>query len=97
MFNTEQYKDLIPPALLEGLVAWGKKQHEVGGFLTALLSNDLREAVMRADSQSLAALRDLVQFAYWELPSGCHGSAAKVAAWAELINKSKELESQSND
>jgi hypothetical protein len=92
MFNTEQYKEVIPPALLDGLVAWGKKQHQVGGFLTSFLSNDLRETMMRADPHSKKALPHLVQFAYWELPSGCHGSAEKVETWSALID---ELNSES--
>jgi len=97
MFNTEQYKEVIPPALLDSLVAWGKKQHQVGGFLTSFLSNDLRETMMRADSQSEKALPHLMRFAYWELPSGCHGSKKKVETWSALIDELNKSESEQDD
>jgi hypothetical protein len=84
-YNLESYKDKIPGRLLLGLVAWAEKKHRVGHFLTAVLSNDLCEAVARADEESMAALRQIVMFVYNNLPGICWGSQEKVAAWAKAI------------
>lgn len=84
-YGLENYKDKIPERLLLGLVAWAEKKHRVGHFLTAVLSNDLCEAVARADEESMAALRQIVLFVYNNLPGMCWGSKEKVAAWAKEI------------
>ena len=54
-----------------------------GHFLTALLSNDLKESFNRADDANTAAMRQWVIFLRWELPVGCQGSPAKVRAWID--------------
>jgi len=54
-----------------------------GGFLTAVLSNDLFGAVGRADKENLAALGDIVKYVYNELPSGCWGSKDIMWRWVE--------------
>lgn len=92
MFDTKFYEDKVPDHLLEGLIAWGKKQHPVGNFLTAVLSNDLWEAVARADDDSMRSLRHIVMFIHNELPNGCHGSKQIVAEWIKEISKEMEKE-----
>jgi len=52
-----------------------------GGFLMAVLSNDLFGAVGYADSHNLAALPDIVKYVYNELPSGCWGSKEAIWKW----------------
>lgn len=52
-----------------------------GGFLTAVLENDLFSAVSRADTQNIESLKDIVKFIYNRCPLGCHGSEAAVVAW----------------
>lgn len=56
---------------------------ETGGFLKALLSNDLSETFGRATPESAAAVPQLVAWVYNEAPGQCWGSPAKVAAWIE--------------
>lgn len=68
-----------------------------GHFLTALLRNDLRGAVTRADDDNLSTLIHWVGFVYQELPSGCHGSLDKVEEWVKIggldgIDKRKRRE-----
>jgi len=53
----------------------------VGDFLTAVLENDLSEAVGRADDSNLGNLPAFVGYLYNEAPAACHGSKAKVQAW----------------
>lgn len=52
-----------------------------GGFLEAVLSNDLFGAMGRADSESRRILYDLVCFIYNKLPSACYGNREIVHAW----------------
>jgi len=54
-----------------------------GGFLMAVLTNDLFGAVSRADSDNLAALPDICRYIYNELPSGCWGSRDIVYQYIE--------------
>lgn len=54
-----------------------------GSFLTAVLSNDLREAFAHADPINQAAMLHWVRFLYNHMPSDSHGSSSKVRAWQE--------------
>jgi hypothetical protein len=71
----------IPPYMHAGLVAYITSGRPVGDFLTAVLSNDLRAAVNRADHQNRHALPAYVAFLQSHAPDGCWGSAAAVTAW----------------
>ena len=52
-----------------------------GGFLFALLSNNLGQAFCRADSDNTKAMKEWVMFLYNQAPSDCWGSKEKVQAW----------------
>lgn len=71
----------LPDHLREGLDRYAHERIPTGGFLYAVLCNDLFEAVCRADAESLAALPAVCGYVYNELPSKCWGSEVRVAAW----------------
>ena len=52
-----------------------------GGFLTAVLSNDLLEAMQYADRESREELFAIVCWLVRYFPSGCWGSPQRVHAW----------------
>jgi len=52
-----------------------------GGFLRAVLCDDLIDAVMHADSGNLAAIRNWCLWLLNDAPDACHGSDAAVRAW----------------
>ena len=52
-----------------------------GGFLYAVLSNDLTEACAHADMRNLRQLPEIVTYIYNNLPSICWGSPEKVESW----------------
>ncbi len=54
-----------------------------GSFLSAVLSNDLKETFARADDENGRAVRDYVVFLYSFAPSGCWGSPDKFTAWQQ--------------
>ena len=52
-----------------------------GGFLRAVLENNLSESLGRADDVNGPLLKNIVQYLYWDAPSSCWGSPEKVRAW----------------
>lgn len=53
-----------------------------GGFLTAVLSNDLLKAVLLAgDEQTLAELPGLIAWLYLNAPPGSYGGELSVSRW----------------
>lgn len=71
----------IPDHMQESLDAYIANGRPVGGFLTAVLENNLSQAMGRADDDNLANLPAYSAFLYNEAPSQCHGSREKVFAW----------------
>lgn len=63
---------------------WAEIACPVGGFLTAVLENNLVEAMGRADMSNRHSLFSIVTYAYNELPADCWGSKEKVEAWRKL-------------
>lgn len=64
----------------EALSAYAFAGHRLGDFLTAVVSNDLMNAMGRADSYNRATIFQITSYIYNELPSTCWGSPEKVAA-----------------
>lgn len=71
----------VPGHLWDGLRRHCIDGGGVGLFLTAVLDNNLREAVARADDQSLAGLRAIVQFLHNYAPPGCWGDEERREGW----------------
>jgi hypothetical protein len=71
----------VPAHLRKGLRAYLVERRRPGQFLSALLRNDLADTVLRADDDSVAALRDLVLFLHNCAPGPSHGSEAVFEAW----------------
>lgn len=64
---------LIPAYMIGGLRRYIEYGIEPGDFLSALLSNDLRETFIRADDTNAYIVRDYVKFLYCYAPSECWG------------------------
>ena len=71
----------IPERMHGGLIRWVENGIVPGGFLCGLLTNDLREAVLRADNENVDLLADYVRYLYNNTPSGCWGSVEKFNTW----------------
>lgn len=54
-----------------------------GGFMRAVLANDLMESIARADEYNKLDLFKICQYVHWEIPANCHGSYEVVDAWIE--------------
>lgn len=73
----------VPIHLHDGLVRYVMFGCPVGGFLTAVLSNDLMESSGRADDQSRASMFEICSFLHNDVPGSCHGSPERVREWIE--------------
>tara|TARA_R100001086_G_scaffold117964_1_gene60611 strand:+ start:262 stop:549 length:288 start_codon:yes stop_codon:yes gene_type:complete len=76
-----------PIRILEAISDYAENRTPRGGFVTAVLENNLSLAVHRADPESLKGLVDIVRFVHWEIPAPCHGSKEIVEAWLEGTGK----------
>jgi hypothetical protein len=78
--NLEDYSQ-IPRHMMESMVRYMHDRIEPGGFLYAVVTNDLKGAVARADSTNIELIPVYVSFLYNEAPSECWGSNEKVGKW----------------
>jgi hypothetical protein len=72
---------LIPPGMIGGLRRYIEHGIPPGHFMTAVLSNDLMEALKRADNENINRLPDYGMWLYNCAPTECYGSPQKVEAW----------------
>jgi len=75
------YAEMIPPAIIEGLVNYVAHGISPGGFLSAVIENDLAEAFARGDCSSLAALRAIVMWLNNNAPNSCWGFNGAIKDW----------------
>ena len=54
---------------MEHISKWYHEGYPLGGFLTAIVKNDLIGAVLRADAINLKALKLYTWFLTWNLPA----------------------------
>jgi hypothetical protein len=75
--------DLIRPDMVDALRRYVFRGVLPGDFLTAVLENNLQEAVGHADHDNIRAIPAWVSLIYNDCPSLCWGSREAVAAWPE--------------
>lgn len=71
----------ISGSTLNALKAYIERGQPVGRFLTAVLENNLKDAVSRADSENLHNLPAYVGYLHNVADSRCWGSPEKVRQW----------------
>lgn len=76
----------VPEHTRTGFAWWIVDGLQPGGFLTAVLENNLSQAFARADSINRAAMFQIVSFLYNEAPGPCWGSPEKVREWHEQFD-----------
>lgn len=81
----------IPETLLNGLSRYFNERIPTGGFLRAVLENNLVQAVVGADPDSVRVLIPLVRILMARAPALAWGSELKVRRWlagrAEMLDK----------
>lgn len=69
--------------LTDSLDRYANQRVPTGGFLRAVLENDLKESCARADDHNQRLIWEIVEYCWNELPATCWGSPERVAAWLE--------------
>ena len=73
----------LPEHCRAGMKRYIEEGIKPGNFLSAVLENDLMEALGRADVINRARIFDYALFLYNEAPRASYGSPKIVAAWIE--------------
>lgn len=71
----------LPPRMMGAIERYVNQGIPPGDFLTAVICNDLFEAVGRADEENMANLPAYVAYFYNEVTGACWGSRERMAAW----------------
>lgn len=79
----------VPSHTMEDLHAYIEQRCPVGEFLYAVLSNNLKESIARADPKNMQNIPAIVGFIYNYAPEQCWGSEEKVKEW---LNPPKEVD-----
>ena len=71
----------VPDEIIESIQRYVEHGIPTGGFLEAVICNNLREAVGRADHKNILILPAIVSYLYNECPMGCWGTADSFKEW----------------
>lgn len=71
----------IPEDMRESMMRYVEERKEPGGFLTAVIQNNLINAVCRADKHNLLLIKEYAQWFYNVAPAPCSGSPEKMSSW----------------
>jgi hypothetical protein len=71
----------IRPDIKAKLRRYADEHEPTGDFLREVLSNNLMQAVCRADDYNITTLVEICQYVYNEIPSVCHGSPERYKEW----------------
>jgi hypothetical protein len=85
---------LIRTDIVESLIEYGAHGRATGGFLEAVLSNDLKKACARADDENRWALWLIVYWICNEMPAEAWGSGEKVKRWIAMGGMTGQLEGE---
>lgn len=73
----------IPDYMQNSLVEYIMTGRPVGHFLSAVLENQLKEAVNRADDLNQSKLVNYMKFLWNHAPNGCYGYEGVMKYWRE--------------
>lgn len=66
---------------IESINNYVTKGWEPGSFVTAVMENNLMEALGQADMGNRLAIFEICEYVYNDTPATCHGSPEKVREW----------------
>ena len=79
----------IPAQMMAALNAYIETGRPVGQFLQAVISNNLKDAVGRADDTNIALIPAYVIYLYNEAPAFCWGSPERYEEWLKKFEKAE--------
>lgn len=82
MYLTYEFRNFrIREDMVDAIQGYIRHGWHPGDFLSAVIGNDLKEAVTRADDDNLRNLPAFVAYFYNEAPAACWGSPEKQREW----------------
>ena len=81
MFKYEFQIYEVPAHMREGVKRYIHTRTRPGSFLQAVISNNLKEAVMLADGKNMFNLPAYINYFYNHAPHDCWGSEKEMEAW----------------
>ncbi len=81
----------IPERMMPGIQRYIEERILPGNFLTAVICNNLKHAVMYADDENIRNLPAYASYFYSKAPIECWGSEEKMKAW---INGDSDVDSR---
>ena len=81
----KKMQELVPAHMRHGFLMYVGLGIGMGGFGSALLSNDLMGAYAKGDDMNLRCMQDWVKFLYNYAPAGCYGSAENYSEWTGML------------
>jgi hypothetical protein len=86
-----QTADDCPEHIRDSLLRYQNEHVPTGGFLKAVLENNLREAYSRADSENIDHMMAIVSFCYNRLNMACWGTPDRVQEWLNPPAKTRHV------
>ena len=80
----------IDPDMMEGVRNYIEHGIPPGGFLQAVICNDLYLAAGKADHRNIGNLPAYVEYFYNHAPMDCWGNKKKMDAWIERKGQERE-------
>ena len=80
----------IPERMMSGIRRYVEHGVRPGDFLSAVIQNNLSQAVGRADTENLKNIPAFVAYFYNECPGTCWGSPEKMEAWIDSFREKKQ-------
>ena len=87
----------IRPQMMGAIRRYIEEGLQPGDFLTALICNNLRESVARADDENMRNLPAYVAYLYNEAPADCWGTKERMADWIKKKRKEREENHENRD
>lgn len=79
----DSFYNAIPNYTMDALERYVEQGIPPGGFLMAVLTNDLMEAMGRADSNNRQVLFEITGLIYNEFPADCWRHPERIKAWIQ--------------
>ena len=83
MIPTEEEYAILPDHIRSGVKRYIEDGQKPGSFLCAVISNNLLEATVRADSINLPRLKEIMQFLFNYCPDDSWGSETALQKWVD--------------
>ena len=77
--SKQKAKELLPEHMVQPMINYFELGYEPGGFLRAVLENNLVEAFAHADHINKPRIGDFIQWLYWEAPGRPFGWGSRKA------------------